>query len=163
MSAMASQLIALIVYSTGCPGACQRKHQSSPSLAFVRRIHRWIPVTGQWRGKCFHLVKSSWCQKFLHILGRFHFRIIDKRVNVTSATLAIAGPNNYFQLRSRYQGQILWDLITCPCVIDIMGYVEDLASKYHAQSGLNHCINTTMLCRITPLYRRPDLPLWRHQ
>ena len=30
----------LIVYSTVCLGADQRKHQSSSSLAFVRRIHR---------------------------------------------------------------------------------------------------------------------------
>ena len=38
MGAMASQITSLtIVYS----GADQRKHQSSASLAFVRRIHRW--------------------------------------------------------------------------------------------------------------------------
>ena len=30
-----------IVYSTVYSGADQRKHQSSASLAFVRRIHRW--------------------------------------------------------------------------------------------------------------------------
>ena len=41
-----------IDYSTICSGADQRKHQSSPSLAFVRGIHRWpvnslhkVPVT----------------------------------------------------------------------------------------------------------------------
>ena len=41
----------------------QRKHQSSASLAFVREIHRdrWISRTnGQLRGKCFHLMTSSW-------------------------------------------------------------------------------------------------------
>ena len=41
----------------------QRKHQSSASLAFVWGIHRdrWIPRTkGQLRGKCFHLMTSSW-------------------------------------------------------------------------------------------------------
>ena len=44
-------------------GANQSKHQSSASLAFVRGIHRdrWIPRTkGQLRGKCFHLMTSSW-------------------------------------------------------------------------------------------------------
>ena len=42
---MASQITSLtIVYSTVHPGADQRKHQSSASLAFVRGIHRW-PVT----------------------------------------------------------------------------------------------------------------------
>ena len=42
MSAMASQITSLtIVYSTIYSGVDQRKHQSSASLAFVRRIHRW--------------------------------------------------------------------------------------------------------------------------
>ena len=43
--------------------ADQRKQQSSASLAFVWGIHRdrWIPRTkGQLRGKCFHLITSSW-------------------------------------------------------------------------------------------------------
>ena len=41
MSTMASQITSLtIVYSTVHSGADQRKHQSSASLAFVRRIHR---------------------------------------------------------------------------------------------------------------------------
>ena len=64
MSAMASQITSLtIVYSTVCSGAGQRKHQSSPSLAFVRGIHRW-PVNCLHKGpvtrKCFHLMPSSW-------------------------------------------------------------------------------------------------------
>ena len=42
MGVMASQITSLtIVYSTVYPGANQRKHQSSASLAIVRRIHRW--------------------------------------------------------------------------------------------------------------------------
>ena len=42
MSAMASQITDVsIVCLTVCSGADQRKHQSSASLAFVRRIHRW--------------------------------------------------------------------------------------------------------------------------
>ena len=42
MSAIASQITSvLIVYSTVCLDAVQRKHQSSASLAFVRGIHRW--------------------------------------------------------------------------------------------------------------------------
>ena len=41
MGAMASPITSLtIVYSTIYSGADQRKHQSSASLAFVRRIHR---------------------------------------------------------------------------------------------------------------------------
>ena len=38
-----------IVWSTVCPGAEQRKHQSSASLAFVRAIHRW-PVDSPHKG-----------------------------------------------------------------------------------------------------------------
>ena len=42
MSAMASQITSLtIVYSIVYSGADQRKHQSSASLAFERRIHLW--------------------------------------------------------------------------------------------------------------------------
>ena len=43
MSAIASQITSvLIVYSTVCLGADQRKHQSSASLTFLRGIHRWL-------------------------------------------------------------------------------------------------------------------------
>ena len=64
MTTIASQITSLtVVYSIVYSGADQRKHQSSASLAFVRGIHRdrWIPRTkGQLRGKCFHLMTSSW-------------------------------------------------------------------------------------------------------
>ena len=64
MTTMASQITSLtVLYSTVYSGADQRKYQSSVSLAFVWGIHRdqWIPHTkGQLRGKCFHLITSSW-------------------------------------------------------------------------------------------------------
>ena len=64
MTTMTSQITSLtVVYSTVYSDADQRKHQSSASLAFVWGIHRgrWIPRTkGQLRGKCFHLMTSSW-------------------------------------------------------------------------------------------------------
>ena len=64
MTTMASQVTSpMVVYSTVYSDADQRKHQSSASLAFVWGIHwdRWIPRTnGQLRGKCFHLMTSSW-------------------------------------------------------------------------------------------------------
>ena len=64
MGAIASQITSLaIVYSAFYSGVDQRKNQSSASLAFVWGIHldRWIPCTkGQLRGKCFHLMTSSW-------------------------------------------------------------------------------------------------------
>ena len=58
MTTMASQITSLtFVYSTVYSDADQRKHQSSASLAFVWGIHR---TKGQLRGKCFHLMTSSW-------------------------------------------------------------------------------------------------------
>ena len=64
MSTVASLITSLaIVYSTVYSDADQRKHPSSASLAFVRGIHRWpvnFPHYGQQRGKCFHLMTSSW-------------------------------------------------------------------------------------------------------
>ena len=64
MATKASQITSfMIVYSIEYLDADQRKHQTSTSLAFVRGIHRdrWIPRTnGQQRGKCFHLMTSSW-------------------------------------------------------------------------------------------------------
>ena len=43
MGAMASQITGVsIVYSAVCSRADQRKHQSSASLAFVRRIYQWL-------------------------------------------------------------------------------------------------------------------------
>ena len=69
MTTIASQITSLtVVYSTVYSDVDQRKHQSSPSLAFVWGIHRdrWIPRTkGQLRGKCFHLMTSS-CFKKSH-------------------------------------------------------------------------------------------------
>ena len=64
MTTLASQITSLtVVYWTVYSDADQRKHQISASLAFVWGIHRdrWIPRTkGQLRGKCFHLMTSSW-------------------------------------------------------------------------------------------------------
>ena len=46
MTAMASQINAVtIYYSTDYLGTDKSKHQSSVSLAFVRGIHQWIPLT----------------------------------------------------------------------------------------------------------------------
>ena len=64
MSAMASQITSLtIVYSTVYSDPNQRKHQSPASPAFVRGFTGdwWISRSnGQLRGKCFHLMTSSW-------------------------------------------------------------------------------------------------------
>ena len=43
MGAMASELTGVsIVYSTVCPGADQKRHQSSASLVSIRGTHRWL-------------------------------------------------------------------------------------------------------------------------
>ena len=72
MSTMASPITSLtVVYSIVYSDADQRKHQSSASLAFVWGIHRdrWIPHTNdQLRGKCFHLMTSSWKMIYLKCL-----------------------------------------------------------------------------------------------
>ena len=72
MTTIASQITSLtIVYSTVYSDADQRKQQSSASLAFVWGIHRdrWIPRTkGQLRGKCFHLMTSSWYEFVIHAI-----------------------------------------------------------------------------------------------
>ena len=75
MGAMASQITGItIVYSTVYSGADQRKYQSSASLAFVCGEFtgdRWIPRTnGQWRGKCFHLMTSSYCKQMPRITSQ---------------------------------------------------------------------------------------------
>ena len=72
MGAMESQVTSLtIVYLTFYSGKDQRKYQSSVSLAFVRRIHRWrvnsphkVPVTRQG----FHLMTSSWFDGITNVL-----------------------------------------------------------------------------------------------
>ena len=76
MTTMASQITSLtVVYSTIYSDPDQRKHESSASLAFVWGIHRdrWIHRTkGQLRGKCFHLMTSSWCTVIMpHMLFSF--------------------------------------------------------------------------------------------
>ena len=91
MTTMASQVTSLtVVYSTVYSNADQRKHQTTASLAFVWGIHRdrWIPRTkGQLRGKCFHLMTSSWttsvCQRENSIFGEWDI-LSDKYLTITS-------------------------------------------------------------------------------
>ena len=75
MGAIASQMTSLtIVYSTVYSGADQSKHQSSASLAFVWGIHRGpLNSPHKWpvRGKCFHLMASSWFTD----VGQMHWKI----------------------------------------------------------------------------------------
>ena len=71
-----------IVFSAVCSCADQRKYQISASLAFVRDFtgDRWIFLTkGQYRGKCFHLMTSSWAASSPRLLLRsqgFAFQVV---------------------------------------------------------------------------------------
>ena len=57
---LASRIIGVsIVYSTVCSGADQRKHQSSATLAFARRIH-WSPVYSPHKGPMTRKKASIW-------------------------------------------------------------------------------------------------------
>ena len=114
MTTLASQITSLtVVYSIAYSGVDQRKHQSSASLAFVRGIHRdrWIPRTkGQQRGKCFHLMTSSWikmvidafykllmswwkCKNIFHPIIIFMIQKSHNLVHVTTAGLSWQGQN----------------------------------------------------------------------
>ena len=65
MVAMVSPITSLTsVYLTVYSAACQRKHQSSASLAFGRGIHRW-PVNLRLRLRLWHGVRANetWINK----------------------------------------------------------------------------------------------------
>ena len=108
MGTVASQITSLtIVYTTVYSDADQRKHQSSASLAFVWGIHRvrWSPRTkGQLRGKCFHLMTSSWYQGFhgitlkILVICKNNWQVITK---------------NRFPLRPCFYIQISYRLTDC--------------------------------------------------
>ena len=82
MRTIASPITSLtVVYSTVYSDADQRKHQRSATLAFVWGIHRdrWIPRTkGQLRGKCFHLMTSSWNHSIIKLQNtvRCHYNMV---------------------------------------------------------------------------------------
>ena len=91
MTTVASQITSFtVVYSTVYSDADQRKHQSSASLAFVRGIHRdrWIPRTkGQLRGKCFHLMTSSWITIIMVIITTTNMHRNGGVVRMTALTV----------------------------------------------------------------------------
>ena len=74
MGTMASQITSLtIVYSTVYSGTDQRKHQSSVSLVFVRRIHRW-PVNSPHKGPVTREMFSIWWRHHSWIWGSLWWR-----------------------------------------------------------------------------------------
>ena len=105
MSLIASQITSLtVVYSTVYSDADQRKHQSSVWLAFVWGIHRdrWIPRTKrQLRGKCFHLMTSSWSLANPPVTGGSPSQ---RGCNVEFDVFFYAGPNKLSLL-------VIWDAL----------------------------------------------------
>ena len=110
MTTIASQITSLTsVYSTVYSDAHQRKHQSSASLAFVWGTHRdrWIPRTkGQLRGKCFHLMTSSWDGKSLS--EPFMTRCEDAYIMMTSSN------GNIFPVTGHLCGEIHRSTVNSP-------------------------------------------------
>ena len=67
-----NEIISLtIVYLTIYSGADQRKHQSSASLSFVRRIHRW-PVNSPYKGPVTRTIFP-----FDNVIMPIYFRLYD--------------------------------------------------------------------------------------
>ena len=96
MGPIASQITSLtIVFSTAYSDTEQRKQRkSSPSLAFVRGIHRGLPRTnGRYRGKCFHLMTSSWhiyaFSRDGYIVRRSHGSTIKAMPGITTVEIEI--------------------------------------------------------------------------
>ena len=113
MSAMASQITGvLMVCSTVCSGLDQRKHQSSASLAFVGRIHRWLVdsphaenVPIWWR----HYV----CTKWYNILA---VRYVRTKPHYFSYVFNLkADLSSSFRLNYLY----IYNTINCPCTYRI--------------------------------------------
>ena len=112
MGTIASQITSLtIVYSIVYSDADQTKHQSSASLAFVRGIHRGpvnSPHKCQLRGKCFHLMKSSWISCVIKMFVQFYIQrfFIEGYVLTTLENTTYHGPVRHFLKRLENCNQI---------------------------------------------------------
>ena len=128
-----------IVYSD------QRKHQSSASLAFERGIHRdrWIPRTkGQLRGKCFHLMTSSWyrygpgCRQWLyncyHISSTILNNIYTPRFNEVER-----GVYWYHLVRLSVCGQNRVRSVSSTILIGSISYLHILSSNFRRYVACN--------------------------
>ena len=96
MGAMASQITGVsIVYSesTVCSDAYQRKHQSSASLAFVRRIHRW-PVNYLHKGPVTHKM-LPFDDVIIFLIGRLANFLRGAYVGVTCLQTECSPPTTF--------------------------------------------------------------------
>ena len=138
MSTVASQITSLtIVYTTVYSDPDQSKHQSSASLAFVWGIHRdrWIPRTKvQLRGKCFHLMTSSWFVLRLVLRGE---RPVQSLYNYKKETYSRTIQNIYVVCPQNYAHSSRFVVVCCGLVqIDLTPLLYGHRSKLVIVPGL---------------------------
>ena len=98
MSVMASQITSVSnVCSAHCPGADQRKHQGSASLAFVSGIHRW-PVDSPHKGPVTRKM-LAFDDVFMNYVGYVVLCILQWRISAT-CTMALLGKCRYLCVSS---------------------------------------------------------------
>ena len=111
MSAMASQITGVvIVYSTPCSGAHQRKHQSSASLAFVREIH-WWPVKSPYKGPVTRKMFP-----FDDAIMSYYIQYIPRNMHTVFALLRFVVVIHWliFPISIRLTSLALWQSNDCP-------------------------------------------------
>ena len=110
MGAMASQITSVsIICSTVSSGADQRKHQSSPSLAFVRGIHRW-PVNSPHKGP---VTRKMFPFDDVIIIKPLTLWRLHKMVDILQATFSM-----FNQWKLSFQFVIQWGLFFLQVKID---------------------------------------------
>ena len=124
MSPMASQITSLtVVYSTVYSGTDQRKHQTPRYWPFVREFtgNRWIPLTkGQLRGKCFHLMTSSWNVLLCHTYQprTLHYSNVRQHYCHSTRHRQLSGPRCSPKTFSSYYNNGLLTEISC-CLMEL--------------------------------------------
>ena len=126
MGAMVSQITSLTtVYSTVYPGA-DKKNQSSAPLAFARGIHRG--PANSWRGKCFHLMSSSWHKDKGNLI--IHLSLLRGKEIIFSGIL---------QTSNRFHGLSALEIIVC----DITALSQSTKQSWHVDNASVHVITMT--------------------
>ena len=178
---MASQITNLmIVYSAVYSGADQRKHQSSASLAFVRRIHRW-PVNSphkrtvtqemfpfddvimtmfhtqvQGESRCCCLDKTPF-----HTQVQTEFRHFCEKTSVKGVKRTVD--------KTRVWARVLWTVVVLACLFLSIGNTAILTVSYlkrtpamYIKEGLmtpqidkdQNSIPAVTVCNVHPLSKR---------
>ena len=134
INAMASQISGVsIVCSNVCPGADQRKHQSSASLAFLRGNHRWpvdYPHKGPITWKRFPFDDVIMCCRYMSIIycsvvlgnGVLYFKVahgkniqhfVDESLDYIFHMQSLYFDNNLDCYRQQYMTRDFWQHFKC--------------------------------------------------